>query len=137
MVGFYVVYVRGYETPDPVRAARFGYRKKVGGRLGLLPPSREPVGILLWVVTALGFLAAIAFFLVGDRFVGASSGTMVLAFGFTLWRDERWIREQTDYQDIIEALEEARNEATVDSDGADSDGADSDGADSDGESDGS
>ena len=117
MVGFYVVYMRGYDTPDPVRAARFGYRKKVGGRLGLLPPSREPVGILLWVVTALGFLAAIAFFLVGDRFVGASSGTMVLAFGFTLWRDERWIQEQPDYQDIIEALEEAKNEPTVDSDG--------------------
>ena len=73
-------------------------------------------------MTALGFLAAIAFFLVDDRFVGASSGTMVLAFGFTLWRDERWIQEQPDYQDIIEALEEARNEATVDSDGADSDG---------------
>jgi len=34
-----------------------------------------------------------------------------------LWRDERWIQEQPDYQDIIEALEEAKNEPTVDSDG--------------------
>lgn len=111
MAAFYVVYMRGYSTPDPVRAARFTYRKQVSDRFGLLPPSREPVGMALWAITLLGFLAAIAFFLVGERFIGASNGTMVVAFGITLWRDERWIREQPKYQAMLDALQASRDDA--------------------------
>lgn len=43
-------------------------------------------------------MAAIAIFLVSDRYVGAASGSMLGAFMLTLWRDNRWLKRQPDYQ---------------------------------------
>lgn len=103
MGAFYVTFVRGYSTGDPSRAAGFEYRRSVGDRFGFLPPTRDPIGMLLWLVTALGFLAALGFFLVGDRYIGASSGVMVSAFLLTLWRDDRWLKRQPEYQAAVEA----------------------------------
>jgi hypothetical protein len=98
MWGLYVIYMRGYSTPDPSRAAGISYRQRVGDRFGLLPPSKTPIGVLLWTITALGFVAAIAIFLVSDRYVGAANGSMLGAFMLTLWRDNRWLKRQPDYQ---------------------------------------
>ena len=98
MWGLYVICMRGYSTPDPSRAAGIAYRQRVGDRFGLLPPSKTPIGVLLWTVTALGFVAAIAIFLVSDRYVGAANGSMLGAFMLTLWRDNRWLKRQPDYQ---------------------------------------
>ena len=126
MAALYYVYMSGYPTPDPARAARFDYRQKVGDRYGLLPPSREPVGVVLWIVTVLGFVGSLGFFLVGDRFVGTSSGAMIGAFLITLWRDDKWIKQQPDYQAAIKALKAtaARRSRTDDPD-PDSDAPDS------------
>ena len=99
-----MVFMRGYNTPVPARAAAFEYRRQVGDRHGLLPPSREPIGVALWALTALGFVGGLVFFLFGDRFVGISNGTMVGAFLATLWRDNQWLKRQSDFQDMLETL---------------------------------
>lgn len=103
MWALYVVFMRGYKSPVPAKLVRFEYRRKVGKRFGLLPPSFEPVGIALWALTVVGFFAAIMFFLIGDRFVGASNATMLLAFLATLWRDDQWLKSQPDYVEAVEA----------------------------------
>ncbi len=103
MAAFYFVYMRGYKTPDRRRQARFAYRRDVSDRFGLLPPSKEPVGILLWALTICGFVAAIVLAIIGDRFVGSASATMVGAFLLTLWRDDVWLKRQPEYLEAIEA----------------------------------
>jgi membrane associated rhomboid family serine protease len=107
MWAFYIVLMRGRSTPDPARAAGFDYRHRVSDRFGLLPPSREPVGIILWALTGFGFLAGLAFFLVDGDFIGVASGTMVSSFLLTLWRDNQWLKQQPDYLDAIDAASAA------------------------------
>lgn len=103
MGALYVVFMRGYKSPVPAKLVRFDYRRNVGGRFGLLPPSFDPIGVALWVVTGAAFLAAIGFFLAGGLFVGASNATMLVAFMITLWRDDKWLKRQPDYLEAIEA----------------------------------
>lgn len=103
MAAFYVVFIGGYSTPDPVRAAGWNYRKETAGRYGLLPPSTEPIGLLLWAATIGGFVAAIAFFVFSDRFVGVSNALMISSFLLTLWRDDKWLKRQPGYQVAVEA----------------------------------
>ena len=97
MAAFYVVFIRGYSSPDPARAAKFEFRRKMADQRGLLPPSKDRLGVALWSVTALAFVAAIGFFLIGDRYIGVSSGVMIVAFLLTLWRDDRWLKRHPDY----------------------------------------
>ncbi len=104
LAAFYFVFMRGYSSPDPARTAKFEYRRSAADRFDLLPPSREPFGIALWCLTALGFVAAIAFFLVGDRYV------MVASFLFTLWRDDRWIKRQPGYQEALAKAKAAQTD---------------------------
>jgi len=120
MWAFYIVLMRGYSTPDPARAAGYSYRGRVCDRFGLLPPSRELVGVILWTLTGLGFVAGIAFFLVGDRFIGMAHGTMVGTFLLTLWRDNRWLKQQPGYLAAIEAASSA-DDANPESDADDLD----------------
>ena len=121
MWALYVVFMRGYKSPVPAKLVRFEYRRKVEGRFGLLPPSFEPIGIMLWVLTGAGFVAAILFFLVGDRFVGASNATMLVSFLITLWRDDQWLKRQPDY---VEAVAAASSSGNDDQDSADDESAD-------------
>jgi hypothetical protein len=106
MAAFYVVFIHGYSSPDPARAAGWTYRKEVAGSYGLLPPSSEPIGLLLWAATIGGFVAAIAFFAFGDRFVGASNATMISSFLLTLWRDDKWLKQQPGYQAAVKAAKD-------------------------------
>lgn len=101
MVAIYVVFMRGYSSKDPSRNAAFDFRRRHADRFGLLPPSKDPIGIALWCITGLGFVAAIGFFLIGDRYIGVSSGVMIVAFGLTLWRDKNWLERQPGYQSAI------------------------------------
>lgn len=110
MVAFYVVFIKGYTTPDPVRSTGWAYRKAVAGRYGLLPPSTEPIGLLLWAVTIAGFVAAILFFAFGDRFVGASNALMISSFLLTLWRDDKWIKRQPEYTAAVAAAKDAADD---------------------------
>lgn len=127
MWGLYVIYMRGYSTPDPSRAAGISYRHRVGDRFGLLPPSKTPIGVLLWTITALGFVAAIAIFLVSDRYVGAANGSMLGAFMLTLWRDNRWLKRQPDYhteRDAALAAAEAKYVADIEDEAPTDEGTD-------------
>lgn len=106
MAAFYVVFMRGYSSKDAARNAAFEFRHGQADRFGLLPPSKVPVGIALWSITALAFVAAIGFFLVGDRYIGVSSGVMIVAFGLTLWRDKKWLERQPGYEEAIATAED-------------------------------
>lgn len=109
MYALYVVFMRGYKSPVPAKRIRFKYRREHGQRFGLLPPSLDPIGLGLWVLTGLGFVAAIGFFLTRDRFIGASNATMLGAFLVTLWRDDQWLKDQPDYLEAVEAAAPSAN----------------------------
>lgn len=113
MWALYVVFMRGYSSPVPAKLVRFDYRREHGGRFGLLPPSFDPIGLVLWIVTAAGFVAAIVFFVTSDRFVGVSHAAMLIAFLLTLWRDDQWLKRQPDY---VEAVQAASSSSTKDED---------------------
>ncbi len=114
MGAFYVVFMRGYSSPDPTRTAGFDFRRQVADRFGLLPPSKDALGITLWCITTAAFIAAIGFFLVGDRYIGVSNGVMIVSFLITLWRDDRWLKRQPGY---LEARDAASSGPTDDDDG--------------------